>query len=163
VKKFKFNLQPVMRLREQDEKLKQKKVAEAMQRLNHCRGRIEGSYKIMNEAFDSMREVGCGELDMGQIITHRRLLNYLDVQVASLSAEHVELAKKAEALRGELVEAARKRKSLENLRQKRLSDYYYDAACEERKYFDEIGSSRTVLTLRKETVRKSRLEAEGRA
>ena len=134
----------------------------SMRGLNHCGSRIEDSLKVMNEAFESMRRAGCGELDMGRIILHRRLLNYLDVRVASLYAEHADLAKAAEARRCELVEAARKRKSLENLRQKRHADYRYDVSCEENKYFDEIGSSRTVLALIKETARRSRSEREGK-
>ena len=163
MKKFKFNLQPVMRLREQEEKLRQKAFAEAMERLKDCRGRMAESLGAMEETFASMKASGCGELDMDHIRNHRRLLNYLDARVARLSAEHAELAGEAEGRRCELVEASRRRKAMENLRARRLAGHRYAAAREEGKYYDEVGGTRKALALREETTRRSRAATEGKS
>ncbi|MFH1549795.1 MAG: flagellar export protein FliJ [Planctomycetota bacterium] len=145
MKKFKFQFEPVLTLREQAERLKQKEFASALQVLRRCRESIVETLKAMEETRSGMRAAERREVDMNVVLAHRRYLNHLEMRLSALGREHEALAGKTEEKRLELVEAAKKKKSLEKLREKRIADYNYEAAREEVKFFDEIGSVRFAI------------------
>ena len=145
MKKFRFQLEPVLTLRKQAERLKQKEFASALQVLRRCRESIVETLKAMDETRRGMRAAENREVDMKAVLAHRRYLNHLEMRLSALGREHEALAGKAEEKRLELVEAAKKKKSLEKLREKRIAGYNYEAAREEVKFFDEIGSVRSAI------------------
>jgi len=156
MKKFRFRLQPVMTIRKQAERLKQKEFAAALKVLQRCRNDIAATVGTMEETRSSMREAEGRHIDMTILIMSRRHLNYLEVRLSSLFEEHNKLARGAEAKRLELVEAAKKRKSLDKLREKQLTDYNYEAAREERRFFDEVGGVRAAVVGRTRAIRTVR-------
>jgi flagellar export protein FliJ len=142
MKKFIFRLKPVLTLREQVEKIKQKEYAVALHALSRKRGQIVENLRAMEDARSGMRAAKEREVDMGGVVAHRRYLNYLEARLVTLCEEESRLARQAEAKRLELLEAAKKKKSLDKLLERQKAEYDYEAAREERKFFDEVGSVR---------------------
>jgi flagellar FliJ protein len=139
MRKFEFRLQPVLRLREQAEKVKQKEFALAVQEVRRCENDILYVVNEIEDSQEGLRRAEMREIDPWQLIFHRRYLNHLEKQLRRLRGELHALSKKAEAKRLELVEASKKKKSLEKVKERRREDYEYDARREEQKMFDEIG------------------------
>jgi flagellar FliJ protein len=139
MKKFEFRLEPVLRLRDQAEKVKQKEFALAVQEVRRCETDIVYVLSEIDVSHEGLREAETREIEPWQLIFHRRYLNHLQKQLGKLHAELQALAKKAEAKRLELVEASKRKKSLEKLKGRRRDEYVYEAAREEQKMFDEIG------------------------
>jgi flagellar FliJ protein len=139
MKKFEFRLQPVLRLRDQAERVKQREFAEAVNEVRRCEGEILHVLSEIDDSHESLRHAEMRVIDPWQLIFHRRYLNHLEKQLHRLRGELQALSKKAEARRLELVEASKKKKSLEKLKERRRDEYMYEAGREEQKMFDEIG------------------------
>ncbi len=148
MKKFRYKLQPVLILREQTEKIRQREFASALHLLQNCRQRIVDVHRSMQETHEGMRIVEEGKIDMKALIAHRRVLNYLEARLAALFREQGELMQSAEAKRLELVQASKEKKALVKLREKQYADYMYAASREEGKFFDEIGNTRSATAVR---------------
>ena len=139
MKMFEFRLQPVLRLRDQAERVKQREFAEAVNEVRRREGEILRVLSEIDDSRESLRHAEMRVIDPWQLIFHRRYLNHLEKQLHGLRGELRALSKKAEARRLELVEASKKKKSLEKLKERRRDEYMYEAGREEQKMFDEIG------------------------
>jgi len=139
MKKFEFRLEPVLRLRDQTERIKQREFAQAVQEVRRCESDILYVLGEIEDSREGLRQAEIQEIDPWQLIFHRRYLNHLEKQLRRLRGELQALSKKAESKRLELVKASKEKKSLEKLRGKQRGEYEYEAAREEQKMFDEIG------------------------
>jgi flagellar FliJ protein len=139
MKKFEFRLEPVLRLRDQTERIKQREFAQAVQEVRRCESDILYVLGEIEDSREGLRRAEIQEIDPWQLIFHRRYLNHLEKQLRRLRGELQALSKKAESKRLELVKASKEKKSLEKLRGKQRGEYEYEAAREEQKMFDEIG------------------------
>jgi len=139
MRKFRFNLQPVLRVREQAERLKQKEFAEAVQAIRRCERDILYFLSERDAARDGLRAAEERHIQPWQLVFHRRYLNHLDTQLHRLHGELLNLSRKAEQKRLELVGASREKKSLDKLKERRRKEYEYEAGREEQKTFDEVG------------------------
>ena len=139
MKRFEFRLEPVLRLRDQTEKTRQREFAQAVQEVRRCEGDIRHTLGEIEDSREGLRQAEMREIDPWQLVFHKRYLNHLEKQLHGLRGELQALARKAEAKRLELVKASKEKKSLEKLKGKQRGEYEYEAAREEQKMFDEIG------------------------
>ena len=139
MKKFQFNLQPVLSLRRQTQRLKQKEFADVVQEIRRCERDIMCVLSEREAAQKGLRLAQQRRIEPWQVVFHLKFLNHLDGRLSRLREELLALSRKAEKKRLELVEASKKKKSLEKLRERRKVEYEYEAGREERKMFDEVG------------------------
>ncbi len=139
MRKFQFNLQPVLSLRRQAQRLKQKEFADVVQEIRRCERDIMCVLSEREAAQKGLRLAQQRRIEPRQVVFHLSFLNHLDGRLNRLREELLALSRKAEKKRLELVEASKKKKSLEKLRERRKVEYEYEAGREERKMFDEVG------------------------
>ncbi len=137
---FKYELQNVLNLRHQQEKMKQKEYAQSLEVLKseaYIKKQIDQSLDKSRQIFkDSLNDYIDPKLIKSQQSYHTLLENK---QV--IAAANVEKAKeKTEAQRQELLTAMKNRKTLEILKEKSLEEYKEQEKRDEQQVVDEIVS-----------------------
>jgi len=141
---FRFSLEPLLKHRVHQEEKRQKELAEARQRLEREEMRktaIEDA--IATTGKDFARKIKAGILLAERIVysqyleQQRRELIKVE-QRRILFGQHVVLARK------NLVEARKKRRMLENLKEKRRSDYQHQMQKKEQDFINEMATQRYI-------------------
>lgn len=141
---FKFNLQRVLDIRAAQERLKQnelalerKKETEILQKISRLRDEQAGEYKEGRALWTAAAS------DIRVFRAHQRYMEALELSIVR-SYRDLETQRLAvEAARLALIEAARKRKLLEKLKDKRLAVFKKEEEAAEQKIIDEIGGTRS--------------------
>jgi flagellar FliJ protein len=137
-KRFQFRLEPVLRLRGQEEESRQREFADVQRRVVEQEERIEslGEEKSANQArlVDLYREGG----NIEAVVEHQRYINTLDIRRAYASRELQRHQAELEKRRQALLEARKKRRGLELLKERRQAEYRRGVEAEEARYLDEL-------------------------
>ncbi len=139
MRKFQFNLEKILELRKYDEQQWELKLGQATGRCNSLNREIESRKASRREIFEK-RHLDSGDMRMflyAENYTHR-----MDQEIVELREE----LKKAEAERQKLqekfLEASKKRKILDKLKERQQQAYYKHEQKQEQKTLDEISSAR---------------------
>ena len=138
--RFRFRLEPVLRLREREESARMRDVAELERQraalealIRRCQERIRGSK-------DAVRQGLAGPLDLsalrGEAAGTMGAMRDAQALVLDLASVH----RKLETARAALREAARARRAVELLRERRLESWRREEAKSEQRGLDEIAS-----------------------
>jgi len=138
--RFRFRLEPVLRLREREEAARRRDVAELEhkrlaleERIRACQERIRGSKAAVRAGL-------AGPLDLGALRGEAAgsigAMRQAQVLVRELAAVHGNL----ETARAALREASKARRAVELLRERRLESWQRDVARSEQRDLDEIAS-----------------------
>ena len=141
-KRFQFRLDPVLRFRTQQEDEEKRKLAEIQGRVSLAKrslDEIAGAKATEQAAVADLMRASAG---ISRICDSYRYMVALNMQ--RIEEEHTlrELEAVAEQRRQEFVEARKKRRALEMLREKRVEEHRYLTDREDQQVMDEIALHR---------------------
>ena len=137
-KKFKFRLEPLLKLRRHREKERQKEHAASVHEAHKQKQQLQTLDSQRLNTLDFQRERLVGALSVTQALVASRYLVKLKRQhLAGTGLLHA-LEREVEKKRQKLVEAARDRKMYELLKEKRQLRHRQDAEKRDQKELDEV-------------------------
>jgi len=143
MKKFRFALEPVLEQRRRVEEAKQQIVAQRVAELQKAEDALRdlhGQYAKNSETLRDGHQRFCTE-DLRLYYAH---LEYLD---RAITTQHAIVAQRKTALdraRGELLEAAKERKAIEKLKERKHAEWVANAARIEQNELDDSNARRFV-------------------
>ena len=142
-KAFGFRLETVLSYRKRQLDLRAQALAEAQRVCNAARSRREQLYgeRTMCRCAISTPDAG-GRLDVDMSRSLNRYIQHLAEAITRQEAELEQLNEESEARRVETVEASKRKKVVERLRQRDFAKFLDELADDERKFLDEVGSVR---------------------
>jgi flagellar FliJ protein len=139
-RRFAFDLEPVLSVRRIEEDAKKRAFAEASRRVDEQGALIDAIERDQRDARERFARTRAAGVGMMQLRLEEGYLLGLERRLRRESAELVKRLSVREARRVEFVEARRKVRLLEKLRQKRLAEWRRGAEREEQKFLDEAGA-----------------------
>lgn len=139
-KRFEFNLEPVLSVRRIEQEGRKRAFAEATARVEEQSRTIDRIERDRNDARDAFAVSRAGSVGMLQLRLEEGYLLGLERRLRREGVELVKRLQVREARRVEYVEARRKVRLLEKLRQKRLEGWKGEVEREEQKLLDEVAS-----------------------
>lgn len=136
-RRFKFNLEPALSVRRIDEDKRKRAFGEASRRVEEQARRIEAIERHQDAAREAFAKTRAGGIDITQLRLEEGWRVGLDRRLRRESAELVKRLQVREERRGAFVEARKKVRVLERLRERRLAEYRREAEREEQKIIDE--------------------------
>jgi flagellar FliJ protein len=141
MKKFKFKLETVLKVKIRMEELRQKELKEAEVRREQARRQLKERQEEMAATVASYREQFQANIDLFKANDYHRFLRWLTRQI-ELATQHLEhCEQEVRERRVKLMEATREKKVLEKLKGKAYEEYKAEELREEIKFLDEIGTS----------------------
>ena len=137
-KKFKFRLEPLLKIREYREKERQKDHSAAVHEVVKQKQQLQALDHERLATLDHQRQRLIGRLSVAEALVCSRYLVKLKRQRLSGTGLLHGLEREAERKRQELVEAARERKIYELLKEKRRLRYRQEAEKQDQKQLDEV-------------------------
>ena len=138
MKKFKFSLEKVLSLREFEEKQAQIELGKAQSVVND----INEQLKFIASERVKSNESRSKSSDLTFLMSIENYINGLDYKKELLIQELAKAQIILEEKRAIVIEAIKKRKSLEKLKEKQFESYKKEYNKEEEKILDEISSSK---------------------
>lgn len=137
-KRFKFRLEPLLKLRQHREKERQKEHAASVHEAYKQKQQLQSLDHQRLDTLDHQRERQVGSLSVTQALVASRYLMKLKRQhLAGAGLLHA-LEKEVDKKRQKLVEAARDRKMYELLKEKQQFRHRQDAEKRDQKELDEV-------------------------
>lgn len=142
MRRFEFRLDPVLNLRRAAEDAAKRAYADARRAAALQAAALADLQAAERRAKDDLRDAQrARELRVDNLMAHQRFTFSLARSIAAARRKLAELETAANAARDALVAAARDRKALEKLRERRHQEWTADSLREEQKILDEIGQS----------------------
>jgi len=142
-KAFEFRLEALLGYRKRQLDLRAQELAEAQRAVNAARARRErlrGERAMCRESVSMADDDGRLDADASRQLD--RYIRYLAEAIAGQEAELEQLYGETNARRVEAVEASKRKKVVERLRERDLAEFLDGIADDERKFLDEIGTVR---------------------
>lgn len=136
--KFKFSLEPVLKVRQHQEKVQQQKLAEEMTNKNKITSlRAEVKGKLENY-LDNQQEDKVANIHT--IKRHNAHLMHVNDHINRLKKEENKASEKVKEERGKLAEAFKKLSILEKVKENEQGVFVKELAKSDQKFMDEISS-----------------------
>ncbi len=138
MRRFRFSLETVLKVRRQAEEARQRELAEAKALRERCLlglARLEGDLGGLLEERSRSRQ---GRLDLNAEAWHEQRQRGLNAGIGRARDELKELEDAMEAARLRAVEAARERRVLEKLEENQLQDHVFKVNREEQGLLDDL-------------------------
>ncbi|MFH2037251.1 MAG: flagellar FliJ family protein [Candidatus Zixiibacteriota bacterium] len=140
MKKFQFRLERVLQLKLHNEKEKQKKLAEAAQKVFNQQEKLAGLVTDRHINQKEQRQCLLGKIDRSLMSNYSRYYLHLKKE-EMMGTEMLNALKRAqEKKRLDLIEATREKKSYEKLKERKKEKYHKEAELNLQKEQDEIAS-----------------------
>ncbi|MCG3180670.1 MAG: hypothetical protein BIFFINMI_03033 [Phycisphaerae bacterium] len=150
--KFKFRLDPLLRIRQHEEDQRKAALGRVVGRLNEQTARAVRYNDMIRDEHGALRGGGLvGSLDVRRLAHHRSYVNSVMRAMVQTLCERATTQQEARKAQAELVEAVKRRKVLDKLRDRRRSQWLAEVGRTERRDLDEMGV---------QTHRRNRQEAE---
>jgi len=142
LKKFIFRLDQVLKIRALEERIQQKEFSKVKSQHLNAVKILENIYIDRKETVESLKDHERKGFNQTIYLSHMRYIEKLnlDVDIQRINIGKIEIELKKE--REKLLNIIKKRKSLENLKEKKYEEYLYETNAEEQKVMDEIAGSR---------------------
>lgn len=142
---FKFNLQRVLDIRDAQERIRKNELALERKKEQEILQRIEQLHQEQTDSYRSGASVmSSGQADIRIFLSYQRYMEYIE-RTISKTREMLEEQKKAvELSRQMLIEASRKKKLLEKIKEKRWQAFKKVEAAAEQMIIDEIGGTQYI-------------------
>ncbi len=137
-KRFIFRLEPVLRYRSQLEKEKQREFAAVQMEYNAKGDQIRDLNQRFVQVQNRFGQAKSGGSDVKLWMSYQSYLNDIKNSIFNCLAEQQKISQRLEQKRTELVRAARERRVLEKLREKRFANHVRENDRLEQKELDEI-------------------------
>jgi flagellar FliJ protein len=139
--KFTFTLDGVLRQRKQIEEQRQRELAVVQAELSALEAELRGMDRSVQESTADVRSNHLvGQLDLAYLAAHRRYTVAMQRKAMALAQQMVAVKTRLEATRKALLEAAKRRKIIEKLRENRKTHWAEDQARRETAALDEVGA-----------------------
>jgi len=136
---FKFNLQTVLRQRELIEQDRQRALAVVQRVYNDLEDELRRMDDSARTATQDLRDNHLiGPISVEYLAAHRRFSLAMQRKAMAHAARMAEVRKQVEAARAALIEAARDRKAMEKLRDRRMEDWSEEQNRREAAANDEV-------------------------
>ena len=139
--KFKFRLESLRRIRQREEDARKLALAKVQGRLNEQTERAGRYDRMIRQEHQQLRQGGhlVGRLDIRRLAHHRRYVNSVMTGLVQTLCERAGTQQEADRARTDLASAVRRRKVMDQLRQRRWAEWRRLADRAERYELDEIG------------------------
>ena len=135
---FQFDLEAVLEYRLRIEEQCQLALAEAAKRLQHAMDVLEGLQKEKNDLIRHLVKMQENALTSDVIERHFRFIEYLKSKEEKQAAIIINMKEEVSSKRRDLLEAAKKRKAMEALREKKMAAYVSEITAKDRKELDDF-------------------------
>jgi flagellar FliJ protein len=142
MKKFRFRLETLLRVREQKEKLKQREFAEEVSKVTEVQNQIDDIEKAVANAFETLGSRAKIGYDPQAVLAYYRYIFNMQRYSAARSRHLETLMVEYDKKREDLVQASRDKRVLENLKKRHHETWRKEAMREDQKDMDEIGNMR---------------------
>ena len=146
MKAYKFRLEPVLRVRRKHEEIAKQELAKAQAILAEKKAIVNELGEIHSltcQELKDAQDLGPGdEIDVMSVALYNRYITSLDVEMKAQKKALDELAKQEDKARQEAVEARKKTRILERLKEKGRVMHLAESVRLEQADLDEIGQSR---------------------
>lgn len=136
--KFKFSLEPVLKVRQHQEKIQKQKLAEEVANQNsirELRNEVQGKLKDYLEEKKNESAV-----NIHLIKRHNAHLMVINDHINRLNAQEKEAEKKVDQERSKLAEAFKNLSILEKMKENELGEFVKNEAKADQKFMDELSS-----------------------
>ena len=140
MKRFRFRLEQLLALRKHQEREWELKLADITGKCLLLENAIRECQGNVLESFDK-RRAGEGTLDMVDYVAAEMYMARLRQEIEEHRAELEIRHKEREEIQKGYLEAAKKRKVLDKLKERRADEYYRQAKGEEQKTADEVNNA----------------------
>jgi flagellar protein FliJ len=135
---FQFDLEAVLKYRVRIEEQCQLALAEAGKRLQCAVDVLEGLQKEKNDLIRHLVKMQEGAITSDDIQRHFTFIEYLKSKEEKQEAVIITMKEEVSSERRNLLEAAKKRKAMEALREKKMAAYDSEMAAKARKELDDF-------------------------
>lgn len=145
MKKFKFTMQPLLKVRLSLEKQQKAEFAKAQQRVAECLMQLNGLYRKLeqvNEAYLQMAAQGTG---VDELAVYSRYFQYINEEIEQGKADLAQAERHRDKARQTLVKTMQDRKVLEKLKESQLEQYMKDQQAEQDKEIGDMVSYRSII------------------
>ena len=136
--KFVFQLADVLRHRQRTEKDRQRDLAAAEAEMVRLQSELHAINDQMRQGIESVRTSLVGRLDMNYLDAHRRYMFGMQRKATAMTQQITRQQQVVDAARAALVEAARQRKVLEKLEERRRRQWRDAMDRQEARELDEL-------------------------
>lgn len=144
MKKFKFRLATLVKLREAARTDRRLQLAEAFRVDEVLQEQLGQAEAMISEYRQEQRAgTGPGTIDVDQLLAQQRYLMLLEIQRRSLMQQRQNVAQEIERRRQALVEADREVRVLENLEQRQRARWNEERSRQELQILDEVAQRRS--------------------
>jgi flagellar FliJ protein len=135
---FQFDLEAVLKYRVRIEEQCQLALAEAAKRLQYALDVLEGLQKEKNDIIRHFVKMQENVITSDVIKRHFSFIEYLKSREEKQEAIIMKMKEEVSSERQNLLEAAKKRKAMEALREKKMAAYDSEMAAKDRKELDDF-------------------------
>ena len=140
MKKFKFQLETLLKVTKMNRDQAQVKMAAAAKKLEEARQRLEVLLEEMAQGHKDYDAITSkGSIPLGPLMTYNSFFNWKREQIEQQQRHIIECQAEKQRCMQELVKIMNKLKSIEQLKEKRFQQYMAELFFEEQKLLDEIG------------------------
>ncbi len=140
MKKFTFRLQRVIEVRRTREKECQRRLADSLQVLKKSEEQLEKERQESLRSRESLRRALRGPVSVAQLMALDGWHRWKNRQVQERNAQADRQRSIVDRKRRELIEAAKDKKILERLKEKRYEEYRVNSLREEQAVLDDLGT-----------------------
>ncbi len=148
MKKFRFRLDAILKLRKQQEDEKKRIAGEILAEINKQQNEALRMGREIEQSRRELKDILVGQVDLHKIANHQRFVNDMQMAIHKRVVKVAELQVKLNEARKELAEASKRYKIIEKLREKRERRYLQEANRKEMQQQDEIGTNSFVREFR---------------
>ena len=141
MKQFRFRLQPLLRLRKQQEDQKKRAVGALLSQIHDLqRQALELAEAIKAEGDTLKQQYIQGNVDLNWVSHYRRYVTSVQCAIAERIQTATNIQEKLHQARRDLAEAAKQTKILEKLKERQQKQYEREWQRKENRELDEIGT-----------------------
>ena len=141
MKAFRYKLERVLDIRKLEQEQIEMKLAAIVMELNNLLEEKEKTLNEKEETFNMWQKAQEGRLNIADLIAYQNRIIKINLNIEGLDGKIQKTKEGIEKVREELIEASRKSKILEQLKEKKFAEYRFEMEKEEQGILDEIGQN----------------------
>lgn len=142
---YQFKLEALRKYRQHQEEIEQKKLAEAQRNLETALNQLSAHLARRERTEEDMQKCQQQSATGQQILVYLQFLQKLTGDIADQQEKVAQLRKACDLAREDVLEAMKKRKALEKLKEKGLKRHLEHLDHEEEKFINEMAISRFTI------------------
>ena len=141
MKKFRFRLEPLLRLRRQQEEQKKRAVGVLIREISEQqRQALQMATAVRQEGENLKHQYAQGRVDLDWAGHYRRYVSHMQMAINQRIEAVTQIQQRLQLARQELAEAAKNTKVLDKLKEKRRQRYDHELGREETRELDEVAA-----------------------